>query len=111
MKDPVKAAKLLEFLTKYKVKTFPSGSPFPKDTVILCSLAKDFDAAKDKETWENEANLSQPRDVFCAGCENQVVMSNGMFAMYQKEPEKVSVKCPACAFKDIKSEKLSPTGI
>jgi hypothetical protein len=52
--------------------------------IIVTTALEGFDYIKSNEFFDMEENRSYPRDIICSECQRRVVMSNWMFAGYQK---------------------------
>lgn len=62
------------------------------DALIIATPVEEFDM-KSNDLWEIPANKSFPRDVFCRGCNRQMVMSDGIFKDYEENGRKNPVMC------------------
>ena len=97
---------LRDFLQLPNVRVVRHLAP---DQSCVCVLASDFDPA-DNDLWELEPNKGQVRDVVCAVCAGQVVMSNWMFGEYSAMPVKPVVVCHRCFQQQLESLAADPAG-
>jgi len=79
---------LRNFFESGKIKV---ASEIPDDGVIVVTRVEDFDMSSN-DVWSLSANKSYPRDIYC-GCGKQVVMSDGMLAMWERNGRKAKVIC------------------
>lgn len=80
------------------IGVLPEGTSIEASGVVVVTLAETFSPDDDKRVWRSEINRSAPRDVDCAGCGKQVVMSNGMYArLTSGQFTRQQVKCGGCA--------------
>lgn len=92
--------KLGEFLSS---GTIGVANKFPEkeENFAVVSSVEDFDPASN-DMWDNEANKSYPRELHCSKCQRQVVMSDGMFKMYQEAEVKPTMICSTCLLDQLK---------
>lgn len=96
---------------KEKLKAFIEGNnvgvanKFPKDedNVAVVAAVEDFDISGN-DMWDKPENKSYPRDLHCTSCSRQVVMSEGMFKMFEEANPKPKVICTVCLLKSFKKE-------
>ncbi len=93
--------KLGEFFKEQNVKTIRQLEP---GMVVICTLAKDFDA-KSNDLWDSWGNKSKVRDdVRCCGCCEPLAVSNWVYRQYVVMAEKARPYCMECAAVVIKEE-------
>lgn len=94
MKDSLMKERLKKFFKDVKIGTIQQSD------FVVSMRVKDFDPATN-DLWENDANKSYPRDLFCVNCKEQVVMSNGAFAEYSTDPNPAKILCGDCMLEAI----------
>lgn len=66
------------------------------DAIMVCTRAEEYEPWMNGY-WVDDENKSYPRDLHCAKCGWQVVMSNKLFKVYQEKPRPESLWCGTCA--------------
>ncbi len=52
----------------------------------------------ENDKWSTDSNKSFPREgLVCCECKEPVVMSNGLYEVYQKNPSQAQVVCLQCS--------------
>lgn len=90
---------LRDFIERNNIQ-FASEFPADEQNIVVVTAVEDFDP-KSNDLWDIPANKSYPRDMVCAECKRQVVMSDGMYRMFEEAKVKPAVACGACLFKKI----------
>lgn len=86
------------FIEKHNIKAV---TEIPADAIVVVTLVKDFDP-ESNSVWEIQANKSYPREgIVCRSCQQPVVMSDGVFDMYSKNPVPNQVCCNECVLKSL----------
>lgn len=70
---------------------------------MIVTTVEDWDEEVN-DMWDNEKLKSIARDLHCHNCKKQIVMSNALFAEYQKDPRPDDIFCFLCAQDEIKKE-------
>lgn len=99
MDKPQFKQKLKSFIEENDIKTV-SNFDESAYNIIVCTAVEDFEP-ESNEMWDLPQNKSYPRDLTCAGCKRQIVMSDAMFDMHQKAKKKPKVMCGKCVLKKI----------
>jgi ribosomal protein S27AE len=89
-------AKLFERPNVQVVKTLPP------EAVIVCTAVDDGDYKEINKYWKLDGNKSLPRQEVCAKCHRQVMLSNWVYAEYQKNKAKGKpnkIVCGKCVLK------------
>ncbi len=95
---------MYEALKTFLEKATPVDS-IPADCIILVQRAKGYDIERDNKFWKIEGNKSQVRDIVCAYCSHQVVMSNNAYRDYLANGKKNKVVCAECMKLELKKQK------
>jgi hypothetical protein len=70
-----------------------------EEAVMLVTRVEDYDMQEGNDFWKLDANKSFPREgLVCAECKFPVVMSNGLYESYKKNPHNPKAICNRCMF-------------
>jgi len=107
MNTKTQRKQLLKFLKK--IAPFAKFlSELSEDTIVVVSAVEDFDP-KSNDVWRVEKNKSYSRDVVCGKCKRQVVMSDGLFEMFEKKNRQQNVLCGKCFHPSLYKNDLDKT--
>ncbi len=100
----------MNFRTKRKaiaelLKRATPVKDIPEDCIIIVQLAEGYDLEGDHKFWKLKANKSEIRDIACAYCLKQVVMSNKAYGDFIANGRKNKVVCAGCMKLELKKAK------